>query len=194
MLEQILEWDWNTLLYLNNSTIGSYEVFWSTVTGFHNWIPLYALFVILLLIKSPRREAMLQLLVLSGLVVFIGLLTYYTKITVARLRPNNIEEIDALIRVSLCPTDYSFFSGHASGSFSITVFVFMLLRKKIKWALLFFIWPILFALSRIYVGVHFPSDIIVGAAIGCLSGLGFYALYRRFIVPDSALNHPVQEG
>jgi undecaprenyl-diphosphatase len=129
-------------------------------------------------------------LTVLGLAIFITVITHLTKISVARLRPNNTEEINALIRIIKTPTDYSFFSGHASSSFSITMLVFLFLRKKVKWAILFFIWPILFAMSRIYVGVHFPIDIIVGMVVGLLSGWLFYWLYQRFIAPYSASDHP----
>jgi undecaprenyl-diphosphatase len=67
--------------------------------------------------------------------------------------------------------------------------VFLFLREKVKWVILFFIWPILFAMSRIYVGVHFPIDILVGTVVGLLSGLLFYKLYNRFISPYSGSVH-----
>lgn len=194
MLEQLLEWDRSIFIYLNSLGIEAYDGLWSSITSLHNWIPLYILFVVLLLVKFPKREAARKLFTLLGLILFIAGLTYWTKIAVARLRPNNAGDISTLIRILQCPTDYSFFSGHASSSFSITVLVFLFLREKVKWAFLFFLWPVLFALSRIYVGVHFPSDIIVGAVVGSVSGLLFYTLYQRFIAPCSVLNHPERGG
>jgi len=183
MLEKLLKWDRDTFIYLNGLGIEDYDVFWSTVTDFTTWIPLFVLFLVLFFFKFPKREALYMFLTVVGLAVFITLITYFTKISVARLRPNNTEEINTLIRILKSPTDYSFFSGHASSSFSITILVFLFLRKKVKWAILFFIWPILFAMSRIYVGVHFPVDIIVGTVVGLLSGCLFYGLYQRFIAP-----------
>lgn len=185
MLEQLLEWDRRTFIYLNSLGIEAYDAFWSAITSLYSWIPLYLLFVALLLTKFPRREAVRRLLTLTGLVIFIGGFTYGTKIFVARLRPNNTEEMDMLIRILQCPTDYSFFSGHASSSFAITVLVFLFLRERVQGAFLFFLWPVLFSLSRIYVGVHFPLDVIVGTGVGVLSGLLFYGLYCR-------LSHPTQ--
>ncbi|RPG28315.1 phosphatase PAP2 family protein [Flagellimonas sp.] len=190
MLEKLLKWDRDTFVYLNGLGIEKYDVFWATVTNISTWIPLFFLFLILFYLKFSKKEAFYKFLTVLGLAIFITVITHLTKISVARLRPNNTEEINALIRIIKTPTDYSFFSGHASSSFSITMLVFLFLRKKVKWAILFFIWPILFAMSRIYVGVHFPIDIIVGMVVGLLSGWLFYWLYQRFIAPYSASDHP----
>ncbi|RYC50205.1 phosphatase PAP2 family protein [Flagellimonas olearia] len=183
MLERLLEWDRDTFIYLNGLGIEKYDGFWTVVTNFWTWTPLFILFIFLLFRKFSKREAFYKLLTVLGLALFITAITHWTKISVARLRPNNTEEINLLIRILKSPTDYSFFSGHASSSFSLTLLVFLFLRKKVKWAYLFFVWPILFTMSRIYVGVHYPIDIIVGMLVGLLSGVLFYRLYQRFISP-----------
>jgi undecaprenyl-diphosphatase len=66
----------------------------------------------------------------------------------------------------------------------------LFLRKKVKWCWIFYVWPLLFALSRIYLGVHYPVDIIVGAIVGLLAAFAFYRLYKRVIVPYLGLAHP----
>ncbi|MBA4746091.1 MAG: phosphatase PAP2 family protein [Muricauda sp.] len=190
MLDKLLRWDRDAFVYLNGLGIERYDMFWSTVTNITTWIPLFILFLVLFFLKFSKREAFYKFLTVVGLAIFIALITHWTKISVARLRPNNVEEINTLIRILKTPTDYSFFSGHASSSFSITMLVFLFLRQRVKWAMLFFIWPILFAMSRIYVGVHFPIDILVGMVVGLLSGWLFYWLYQRFIAPYSMSVHP----
>lgn len=181
MLEKLLKWDRDTFIYLNGLGIDEYNFFWSTITNITTWIPLFLLFIVLLILKFPKKEAFFKLMTVFGLVFFIIIVTHLTKTWVARLRPNNTEEINTLIRILKSPTDYSFFSGHAASSFSITVLIFLFLRKKIRWVVLFFIWPLLFSISRIFVGVHYPVDIIVGAMVGILTGILFYKLYNRFI-------------
>ncbi|WP_222983535.1 phosphatase PAP2 family protein [Flagellimonas meishanensis] len=190
MWQKLLEWDRDAFIYLNSLGIESYDSFWSIVTHIGTWIPLFMLFIIILFQKFPNREATLRVWTALGLLIFVLSLTYITKISVARLRPNNTEEINTLIRILHSPTDYSFFSGHASSSFSLTILMYLFLRKKTIWALLFFVWPVLFALSRIYVGVHYPSDIIVGAMVGICCGVLFYKLYNKFISPYSRSGHP----
>ncbi|MCK0161875.1 phosphatase PAP2 family protein [Allomuricauda sp. F6463D] len=190
MLEKLLKWDRDTFVYLNGLGIEDYDVFWSTVTNISTWTPLFILFLILFFLKFPKKEALYKSLTVLGLVVFITLITHLTKISVARLRPNNVEEINTLIRILKSPTGYSFFSGHASSSFSITMLVFLFFRQKSNWVILLFIWPVLFAMSRIYVGVHYPLDIMVGALVGVLSGILFFRLYQRFIAPYLRSVHP----
>jgi undecaprenyl-diphosphatase len=103
-------------------------------------------------------------------------LTFWVKTTSLRLRPNNQPELQDLIRILLEPTNYSFFSGHASASFVATTFVVLCVKEKYKWIYAIYIWPILFVMSRIYVGVHYPSDLIVGALVGILFAHIFFRL------------------
>ncbi|UII80590.1 phosphatase PAP2 family protein [Flagellimonas sp. CMM7] len=193
MLEKLLKWDRDTFIYFNGLGAKEFDFFWSIITNITTWIPLFLLFIVLLILKFPKKEAFFKLMTVFGLVFFIITVTHFTKTWVGRLRPNNTEEINTLIRVLKSPTDYSFFSGHAASSFSITVLVFLFLRKKVKWMVLFFIWPLLFAISRIYVGVHYPLDIIIGALVGIFSGILFYKVYNRFILPYSGSIHPSRE-
>lgn len=190
MLDKILEWDSQLFIYLNSLGLEDYDLFWSTVTNISTWIPLFLCFFVLIWIKFPKRETMVMTLCVLALVLFVSGITGITKEVVARLRPNNNEEINTLIRILRSPTSYSFFSGHASTSFSITTLVFLFLRQKINWAWIFYIWPFLFAFSRIYVGVHYPIDILVGAVVGILSALLFHWMYNRFTVPYLGSDRP----
>jgi undecaprenyl-diphosphatase len=191
MLNKILQWDREAFVYLNSLGIEQYDLFWSTVTKFPPWIPLFVLIISLFFIKFSKREALFMILTLLVMVLFVSTLTDLTKNVVARLRPNNDEEINTLIRILKSPSGFSFFSGHASSSFSVITFVVLFLRHHFKWVYLFYIWSILFAISRIYVGVHFPVDLIVGALVGILSAWLFYKLYGLLISPYLKLNRRV---
>ncbi len=110
------------------------------------------------------------------------MLTTVVKTYVARLRPNNEPLLHDLIRVLQEPHNFSFFSGHAASSFSVTTFVVLSLRGMYKWVYIFYIWPILFASSRIFVGVHYPGDILVGAGVGVLMAGFVYHFYKKALV------------
>lgn len=183
MFEKLLKWDRETFIYLNSLGIERYDGFWSFITHISTWIPLFILFIVLLFWRNTRKEGGYMALMMGLLILFVLALTHVTKLYVARLRPSNDEEINTLIRILQSPTDYSFYSGHASSSFAITTMLVLLLRNKIKWIWVFFLWPLLFSTSRIYVGVHFPIDIIVGAVVGMLCAWLFYALYKKFKPP-----------
>lgn len=190
MLEKILQWDRETLIYLNSLGTEEYDLFWSTVTNIYTWIPLFLFFFLLIFWKYPRKEAIYVTLTIISLIGFILVATDLTKGCFERLRPNNNTEINSIIRVLKNPSSFSFFSGHAASSISITTIIVLFLRKKVKWCWIFYIWPLLFALSRIYVGVHYPVDIIVGAIVGLLTAFAFFNLYKRVIVPYLGLAHP----
>jgi len=179
MLDQLLQWDRDAFIYLNSLGIENFDVFWSYVTDFATWTPLFVLFVVLIFRAYPKKEAFWVLGTVFLTLTVVLICTGVVKEWVARLRPNNTEEINTLIRILKSPSGYSFFSGHSSSSFSITTSIFLFLKNKWKWSWVFFIWPILFALSRIYVGVHYPLDLIVGSLVGILFAIFFYRLYPK---------------
>jgi undecaprenyl-diphosphatase len=190
MWERLIEWDRNTFVFLNSLGIEEYDWFWSSVTHTSTWIPLFALFAVLFLFKFPRREALAMIFWTVLLFGCVMALMYFTKELVARLRPNNTHELRGIIRILLRPEDYSFFSGHAANSFAITTLVVLFLRNKLPWVWLFFVWPLLFSISRIYVGVHYPLDLIAGASVGVLVALIFLRAYRKFISPYLGSDRP----
>ena len=112
-----------------------------------------------------------------------------TKVLVGRLRPNNQPELEGLVRTLQNPQDFSFFSGHAATSFALTFFVCLQLRHRYPGLILLFIWPVLFTLSRIFVGVHYPLDLVVGSGVGLLSAY----LANRLLPPDLYSSRRAQE-
>jgi undecaprenyl-diphosphatase len=166
MLETLKEWDLELFVWLNSIGIEHWDGFWLLVTKIETWIPLFICFFILLFYFYGFKKGLLVIFFLLATAAVTIFLTDLTKEYVARLRPNNTANLSTIIRILQKPTNYSFFSGHASSSFAITTFVVLSLRKFHKYVYLFYLWPLLYVLSRIYVGVHYPSDILVGALVG----------------------------
>lgn len=182
MLEQLLQWDRDTFIYLNSLGYETFDGFWSAITNFSNWTPLFVLLIFLVFRKNSKKEAFLQLLTFSIMLILLTLTIFLVKEGVGRLRPCNDPEINMLIRVVRSSRDYSFFSGHAATSFSIATLAILFLRKRFRWIYIIYLWPLLFSYSRIYLGVHYPIDIIVGALVGVLFALLFYKLFLKFKV------------
>lgn len=181
MLETLQRWDRELLVFLNNLGIETFDGFWIFVTQIESWTALFLFFGFLIFYCYKGKQALVVFvfaLISFGLTLF---LTELTKDIVARLRPNNVTEFGELLRILQHPTTHSFFSGHASTSFAITTFMVLVIRKFNRWIYLAYLWPLLFVLSRIYVGVHYPSDILVGALVGTLVALFCYWICFRII-------------
>lgn len=181
MLETLKEWDRDLLVFLNNLGIEQFDGFWIFVTQIESWIALFLFFSFLVFYYYKGKKGILVFsfaLIAFGVTLF---LTELTKDAVARLRPNNVSDFSELLRVLQRPSTHSFFSGHASTSFAITTFLVLSLRKFNKWIFIAYLWPLLFVLSRIYVGVHYPSDILVGTMVGVLMAFVFYWICLRLL-------------
>lgn len=179
MFEQILDSDSKILIYLNNLGTSMFDWFWLACTNEVTWIPLFV-FIVLSVYRKFSAELALKILMYALLLLAANLfLTEIVKETIGRIRPNNDRTMIHALRILTSPPNYSFFSGHASSSFCITVFLILTLKKHFKLISWLWIWPILFTYSRIYIGVHYPSDLIVGALFGWLLAKIFYKLYEN---------------
>ena len=181
MFEQLKEWDRELFIYLNGLGIERLDSFWIFITQEENWIPLYLIFIILIFLAYKKKQVFIVLIgFLCSFLVTFGV-TRFIKASVARVRPNNVESLQEVIRILQEPTYYSFVSGHTSTSIAITTFMVLILRHRYKWVYLFYLWPILFATSRVYVGVHYPSDLAAGAFVGVIIAIIIYKICKKML-------------
>ncbi|WP_124979483.1 phosphatase PAP2 family protein [Nonlabens xiamenensis] len=196
MWEQLVEIDQDIFRFINSLEIGRFQEFWLFITQIRYWIPLYFLFFYLLYRYHKRNEGWLSIGALLSLVAITLFLTDWVKNMVERLRPNNEPMLMDSIIILQKPENFSFWSGHSAVSFAITTFVVFCLKRQgaQPWIYLFYLWPILFALSRIFVGVHYPADISVGMLVGLTLGyvgcVLFYKILDQFKLRDSRSDHP----
>ncbi|AZQ42854.1 phosphatase PAP2 family protein [Nonlabens ponticola] len=176
MWESLVQIDQDIFRFINGLPISRFNEFWLFVTQIENWIPLYLLFFFILIYKLRWRRGLASILGVFTVASVTLWLTNVVKDQVQRLRPNNEPALVDAINVFQMPENFSFWSGHSAVSFAVTTFVVLLLRKYSwsRWYLLFYLWPLTFALSRIMVGVHYPFDVIVGMLVGLLLGILFY--------------------
>lgn len=180
MLEELLHLDKDFFLYLNGLGADSWDNFWQFVSNKFSAIPIYVFLLILSYQKYGLKSTMLMLVSVGLLITVSDQLSNLFKYGVGRLRPchdPNILEVMRLVK-SYCGGKYGYFSAHASNSFSIAVFFGTILKSKIKYiSIVLIVWAALVAYSRVYIGVHFPLDIVTGALIGALLGWVFVKLY-----------------
>lgn len=178
MLEQLLQYDTELFLYLNNLGSSNYDQFWLIITNKLTFIPLYAVLLYLIYRHLGWKVLLLLIFVIAGMITFTDQVTNLFKDGFQRPRPCRAKDIEEMVRfVAPRCGKYGFFSGHSSNSMAAAVFAGLLLRpyyRKLIFILLF--WSAIVAYSRIYVGVHYPIDIICGLAFGALAGFGFYKL------------------
>ena len=184
MLEFLISKDRELFVWLNSLGNPYYDPFWITFTKINTWIPLYVLLFLLIFRSSSRKTGLRLVLTVLLAVILAGQLSGWVKLLVGRLRPNNDPEFAGIIRILQEPVDFSFFSGHASFSVALTGLTVLLLRKKYRWIYALYLWPLLLAYSRIYVGVHFPGDLLVGSLVGTGLALLTYILICRKLAPE----------
>ena len=179
-MEKIIEKDHELFLWLNKLGNESWDPFWLAVTDKWTAIPLYAVLVFLIFKKFGWKSSAIILVFIALLITATDQLANVFKHGFERPRPCGQEGIKEYARfVAVRCGRFGFFSAHASNSFGVAIFLGILFRKYYKnliWFLL--IWAALVAYSRIYLGVHYPGDIVVGAAIGSLLALIFLFLLK----------------
>ncbi|WP_396142035.1 phosphatase PAP2 family protein [Flavobacterium sp.] len=180
MLEQLIQLDKELFIFLNGLGSEPFDAFWLIITKQLYWTPFFVAVFYLLQRKIGWKNLGIILLFIAVLITFTDQITNLFKNHFQRIRPCYNEEISGIIRVVKSSKTYSFFSGHAANSMASTMFIFLLIRKYYKYTYLLFLFPLIFAYSRIYLGLHFPSDILTGYLFGGSLGFGFYKIYNHF--------------
>jgi len=182
MLEKLIEKDIELLIYLNNLGSQTWDGFWMFITTTITSIPIYLVALYLVYKYYGLKKMVISLLFIALVIAISDQTSNLFKYGFQRLRPCHNEDVKHLIRLvkSSCGGRYSFFSAHASSSMAVALFFAMLLRKHVKWmAVLLIVWALLVGYSRIYIGVHFPSDVLFGFLFGGTVG---WLLYRFLLV------------
>ena len=184
MIDTLLQYDSDLFLYLNNLGSQTWDHFWLVITNKLTFAPLYAILLYLIYKHIGLKPMFYLILLIALMITFTDQITNVFKQGFMRPRPCRAEDImDQLRFIAPRCGKYGFFSGHSSNSMAAAVFGGLLLKPYYK-NLIFFllVWSFLVAYSRIYVGVHYPLDIVCGMAFGACSGLLFFAMTKQFIL------------
>lgn len=165
------------------------------ISSYTFWVSFFLIVAFFLIRNDKYWGVRASFFLLLGIGVN-SLINNILKVIILRPRPGNNESIKDLVHLlEKADASYSFFSAHSSNSFCLAMFV-ALYFKNTYLRISLFVWATVVAYSRIYVGRHYPLDVIVGICFGLMSGYvcyRFYAKYKRKkLLPDSVVSDGVE--
>ena len=182
MLDQLLDWDIALFLFINGLGTSFFDPFWMLMTHKATNFAVYLVLLFWFYHFKGMKQTLFLLLGVGALILVTDQITNVFKNSFERLRPCHNLEVQHVMRLvkSGCGGLYSYFSGHASNSFVLATYFSILFSARFpKLKFVLFLIAACIAYSRVYVGVHFPLDIVSGAVFGTLWALCFYWISTR---------------
>jgi undecaprenyl-diphosphatase len=180
MIEELLKYDTELFLFLNNLGSETWDGVWRIVTHKFTWSPLYVFLLYLVFRNYGLKPTILVILCAVLMITATDQLANVFKYGFERLRPCSLPELRETMRFAAVRcSGFGYFSAHAASAMAAAVFLGLLLKpyyKYLPFVLLF--WAVLVAYSRIYLGVHYPLDIMTGMFFGGMIGWFVYRLQK----------------
>ena len=180
MIEYLDAIDKQWLLSLNAMHSSFWDGFMYTFSGKFVWVPLY-LSILFLVIKRWKKESWWLVLALILSIVFADqIASGIIKTSVMRFRPTHSPEISEFVNLvkGYRGGKYGFVSSHAANSFALALLSTLFFRNKL-FSFSIFLWAIVNSYSRIYLGVHYPGDILGGTLVGIVVAIFLYFLLKK---------------
>lgn len=181
IVDKIEYWDQQLFLFLNGLHVSFLDQAMYWISEKYTWIPFYALILVFLFWHFKYRA--FYLLLGIGLVILFAdqLTSGFMKPFFERPRPCHEPDLAGLVfQVAGCGGKFGFASSHAANTFGLAMFLWLTFKKNYVWVSLIFLWATVVSFSRIYLGVHYPLDIVVGGLLGVLIAWLVFLLIRKW--------------
>ncbi len=176
------ELDTQAFLWLNSLHSAFFDPIMLWISGKNEWYPMYAIIIGALIWRYKNRSIAMLLTITLSVVVSDRVCSGFLKPFIQRLRPCHEPSLQKLVHlVGDCGGQFGFCSSHAANTFTLGTCLFLLLGKEFTSIKYFYVWAIIVSYSRIYVGVHYPLDVLAGAGIGVLASILCFKIYQRII-------------
>lgn len=178
-MKKLLEWDSNLLLSINSEHAEFWDGFMWLATNEITWLAFFAVIVYVLL-KNKRKEFLLIVIALALTVLICDQVSGFFKDWVARPRPSREPGLMNQLHIvnGYRGGKFGFFSSHAANTFGIAVLVSFLLRNWLV-TLVMVSWALVECYTRMYLGVHYPLDILTGIVFGSITGFLVYKFHTN---------------
>lgn len=180
MLDALVEFDQELFLFLNGLGNNTWDGFWMFITNKWGSIPLYVLLLFLSLKFVGWKRTAILLVFIALLITCTDQLANFFKYGLQRPRPCHEETVFKVMRLvkSYCGGKYGYFSAHAASSMALAVFFTTVYKVRLKfYVVMLLLWAVLVGYSRIYIGVHYPGDVLTGFFAGIIFGWLFAKMY-----------------
>jgi len=178
-MEELMQLDEELFIFLNNLGTTTWDGFWLFITNKFASIPLYVVLLYLLYKNYGLKPTLVILVLVAGMITCTDQLANVFKHGFQRPRPCQEDLIEQARYIAVRCGRYGYFSAHAASSTALAIFIGLLLKRFYKYIFAFMlIWALVVSYSRIYVGVHYPGDVLTGIVIGTLIGVIFYQLFK----------------
>lgn len=179
MLDKLIQADINLFIWLNSWHNDFFDPVMKFISGKMEWAPLYLILLGITIYKYRWKSIWIIVAVVIAITLADTISSKVFKVCFERLRPSHNPDLEGIIHLvdDYKGGLYGFVSGHAANSFCLAVFFALLFRNRIFQAFIL-LWAVIVSYSRIYLGVHYPADILGGALLGSLVALGIYYFYQ----------------
>jgi undecaprenyl-diphosphatase len=182
MLKPILNFDRSLFRFINQDcSNGVFDVLMPFLRNQYTWVPVYIFLLVFMLVNFRNKAIWWVLFFLASFAVSDLATNQLIKAWFQRPRPCVDAATYQWVRMLIpCSSSYGFVSSHASNHFAISAFSFFTMRQFAKpWIWLFYVWAALVCIAQVYVGAHFPFDVMGGAMFGLLIGWRMATIFNQ---------------